>query len=61
MLENPDTPVRVVCAWCGAVIVDEPPGPSGEVSHGICSVCESNFDFCEDEKSDYEIVKKALS
>jgi len=28
--------VKVICAWCKAVIVDGPPHP---VSHGICAEC----------------------
>jgi hypothetical protein len=53
-----------LCAWCGAVIVDAPPGPNGEISHGICPVCESSFDEELDKKAvdlDYEIARRALS
>lgn len=30
--------IRVVCAWCPAVIVDVPGTPDG-TSHGICPSC----------------------
>ena len=29
--------VKVVCAYCGAVMVE---GPADPVSHGICAFCE---------------------
>jgi len=29
--------MRVVCAWCGAVLSD---GTEGRVSHGICEPCK---------------------
>jgi len=29
--------VRLVCGWCGKVLVDA--GPGGQVSHGICGGC----------------------
>lgn len=32
---NRTAPIRVVCAWCRAVLVDVP----GDTSHGICESC----------------------
>lgn len=61
---NPSDQIRVLCAWCGAVMVDAPPGPNGEISHGICPACESSFDEEPEEKAvdlDYEIARRALS
>lgn len=31
--------IRTVCSWCKAILVDAPPGPEGEVTHGICEAC----------------------
>ena len=36
--------MRTICsgtvgAPCGAVLRDEPAGPAGEVSHGLCDAC----------------------
>jgi len=61
---NPGEKLLTLCAWCGAVIVEAPMGPDGEISHGICGVCESKFeeDFGEDPgDADYDIARKALS
>lgn len=35
--------VRLICAWCGAIIKDGP----GPVSHGICGPCAAPFDDLE--------------
>jgi hypothetical protein len=32
--------MKIICAWCGAVMAD---GPGGEVSHGICEPCEKKY------------------
>ncbi|GIW18260.1 MAG: hypothetical protein KatS3mg064_1417 [Tepidiforma sp.] len=32
--------MRVVCAWCGAVLVEG----EGQVSHGICGACSELFE-----------------
>lgn len=31
--------IFTLCALCGAVLVNDPPGPRGEISHGICESC----------------------
>lgn len=41
---NPEQ-ILTVCAWCGDVIIEAPPGPEGEVSHGICPKCEEEYDY----------------
>ena len=61
---NPAEKILTVCAWCKAVIFDGPVGPNGEISHGICPVCESKFDEEPGEDpvdSDYELARRALS
>jgi hypothetical protein len=32
-------PIRIVCAWCRAVLVDVPEDERG-TSHGMCRACE---------------------
>ena len=39
MYPNPPTTILTLCCSCETVIVDAPPGPSGEVSHGLCPDC----------------------
>lgn len=36
---EPDERYLTVCAYCNGVILDLPPGPHGEVSHGFCPKC----------------------
>jgi len=31
--------IRTICVGCHTVLVDVPPGPRGEVSHGLCEAC----------------------
>jgi hypothetical protein len=54
---NIDERFLTLCAWCGAIIFDAPVGPNGEISHGICSVCESKFES----DLNYEIAREELS
>ena len=65
MQMNPDEHIRTICAWCKTVMIDAPPGPRGEVTHGMCLACEKKFEeeelsFIESDP-DYQIVKNALS
>jgi hypothetical protein len=31
--------LKVVCAYCRAVITDGPSGPNDDISHGACNTC----------------------
>lgn len=36
-----ETPLRVVCSWCGILLRNGPPHP---ISHGICPRCAEKFE-----------------
>ncbi len=36
--------VKLICAWCGAIIKDGP----GPISHGICDPCAASFNEPEE-------------
>jgi hypothetical protein len=45
--------ILTLCCGCGAVLVDAPPGPNGEISHGLCEAClrarAADFGFAEED------------
>ena len=32
--------IKIICAWCGVVLIDGPVDADGNASHGICGECK---------------------
>ena len=43
-LTRPQASMRIICAWCGAVLLPGPARGKVVISHGICVTCREQLD-----------------